>query len=471
MNKYKRLFNDSIIYLFGNIGSKIVSVIMVSFYTFFLNKNDYGGIDVTQTAIALMLPVTTLCIHSAVLRFTLDDKYDKSKIITSGFVYLCISVFSLTIPFCLFLNMAKLITGNIILIIILTILEAFNVLFGQICRGLGKTKLFANSGIIFTIVISISNIIMLGFLKVGINGYYTSLILGYLISGLILFFLGNIKKYIKFSYTSKVTICEMLKYSFPIILNSMIWWIISGSDKFQILYILGKEKNSLYAIAEKIPVILLAFTRIFIQAWQVSAMIESDSADKDEFYSCVFRGLMFVVFLIISLILATYKFVLKIAIAPGYYDSWIAVPFLLLGAAFSSFSDFLDANYLAMKKTTGASKTLVIGAFVNIVLNYFLIHYIGFTGAAIATAISFAIVWILRMTDTESYVKISFSKTIFIESLLVIMTQIVFIYSFNEPKNILFGFFCIVMLLLINKKMAKNIFKKIRVYIADNLVR
>ena len=44
----------------------------------------------------------------------------------------------------------------------------------------------------------------------------------------------------------------------------------------------------------------------------------------------------------------------------------------------------------------------MIGAIVNIVLNIMLIKFVGVIGAAIATAISYFVVWIIRMVNVKN---------------------------------------------------------------------
>lgn len=89
-------------------------------------------------------------------------------------------------------------------------------------------------------------------------------------------------------------------------------------------------------------------------------------------------------------------------------------------AVFSSFSSFLGTNYIAMKETKGASKTSVIGATLNMILNLILVPIMGLNGAAFATALSFAVMWIMRIFDTKKFVIIKIHMKTFILTLFVI---------------------------------------------------
>lgn len=449
MDKYTRLLKDSIIYFMGNMGSKIVSLLLVSFYTFTLSTEEYGSIDVTQTTIALIVPLTTLCIHEAVLRYTLKSRYDKDSVITNGILLLAVSVL-IAVPATVLMSVLQVITGNIFIIVAIIACESLNTLLGQYCRGINKTKIYALAGVICTFVLAVSNIILLKVFHFGVDGYLLSIVFGYLASALILAFGSKVFKTVSLKKADIGLLKTMLKFSLPLIPNSIMWWVMNAADKYSILYICGNSANGLYAVAAKVPTIITTVTSIFMQAWQVSAIVESNSKEKSQFYSNVFNGLYVSLFMAVSLILLVLKPVIKIAIESSYYECWEIIPFLLLSAIFSSFSSFLGVNYTAMEKTGGASKTVCIGAVCNICLNIVLLKIIGLSGAALATALSFLVIWLLRIRDTKQFVQIDFQWKRFGATLLVVLAQIFLMFVLNDVMTLLAGIVCCVFIALIN---------------------
>jgi len=456
LNKYKKLLGDSIIYLIGNIGSKVISVMMVSFYSFMLTPEQFGKIDVTQTTISLILPFITLCIHDAVLRFCLKSDQLKPVILSNGTLIVCFSVL-VSIPLCFLMDILHLIGGNVFLILFLVVLQGFNTLFSQYCRGVNKTKVFVLAGIVFTFIMAASNIIFLKYLEFGINGYFLSMIVGYVASIVILMIGGKIFNDIHFELVSKNTIIMMVRYSVPLIPNSIMWWLMNAGDKYVIMLSLGNEANGIYAVAGKIPTILSTFTTIFMQAWQVSAISESDSKDKNAFYSKIFNSLSLFLFLMISAILIVLKPLLSVLISSSYTDTWRYVPFLLISTVFSSFSAFLGTNYTAMRKTGGALKTTFVGGVLNVILNFAFISLIGLNGAAVATAISFFVVWLLRIRNTKQFVQIEIEMKKFVFSIVLLGAQIASVYLFNSVICAVFGIIVVAILLIINFGMIKEI--------------
>lgn len=75
----------------------------------------------------------------------------------------------------------------------------------------------------------------------------------------------------------------ILKYSIPLVPNSLMWWIMAAGDKYIINYFLGDSANGIYSLALKIPQIINMVYSLFVQAWQMSAIEVESSEDKKDF--------------------------------------------------------------------------------------------------------------------------------------------------------------------------------------------
>ena len=312
----------------------------------------------------------------------------------------------------------------------------------------------------FTFVMASSNIVLLKYLKMGINGYFLAMFIGYVVSVLILFFGGNIYRFFDIKAADRSLQKKMIAYSLPLIPNSIMWWMMNAADKYVILALIGSNANGIYAVAGKLPTIISTFTTIFMQAWQVSAISESDAKDKNNFYSNVFNALTIALCMIVSGILIILKPFLAVVINSTYTDAWKYVPFLLLSASFSSFSAFLGTNYTAMGKTGGALKTTLVGGLLNVVLNVVFIKMIGLNGAALATAVSFFVVWQMRVYNTKQFVKIDIDVKNILFSSILIALQIIAVYCFNSLISALIGIWVLMSIVVINRKKLKEMFMK-----------
>ena len=143
----------------------------------------------------------------------------------------------------------------------------------------------------------------------------------------------------------------MIKYSAPLIANNLSWWILSSSDKVMIEFFI-KDDLGLYTAASKIPALLSIVTTIFASAWTISSIKEyDDDGEKDKsFYSNVFKFFSLLMFSVALAILLVLKPFMSIYVGKEFFESWVFVPFLILGTVFYSFGSFFGAIFGALKR-------------------------------------------------------------------------------------------------------------------------
>ena len=73
--KYSTLGKNTLLFAVSSFGTKIITFLLVPLYTSVLSTNDYGTIDLITAAVQLLIPILTLNIQDAVLRFSLDRSY------------------------------------------------------------------------------------------------------------------------------------------------------------------------------------------------------------------------------------------------------------------------------------------------------------------------------------------------------------------------------------------------------------
>lgn len=463
MNAYKKLLKNSGVFAVANLGSKLISILLVPYYTYVLSTTEYGTIDMITTSVSLILPLISLNIFDATLRFSVKSKYNNKDIFSSSIIVIILGnlLFLLIYPI---LNKIPLLAGKTYLFYIIILIQGINSVVSQFTRGIGRVKEFAANGVINTIVLVTSNIILLSKFNLGINGYLISIILANLVATIYLMISVRLWRFYSTKRINWNLINDMTRYSIPLIPNSLIWWIMNASDRYIINMFLGIAANGVYAVANKIPTILNLLYSIFSQAWQLSAIEEGESENKSEFYTNVFKILSIVMLLGTSFILMIIRPVIEIVLSTEYKNSWKYVPFLLLAVVFTSFSSFLGTNYIAMKETKGVFKTSLVGGLLNIILNFILIPIIGINGAAIATMISFAVVWLIRIYDTRKFVLIKIDLKQLVYSLMIIFIQIGVLYI-NVKYYLIIEGILVILMLIVNKSDLLNIIKQIMMLI------
>lgn len=442
MNKYTKLLKNSGIFAIANVGSHLISFLLVRFYTELLTKEQYGMIDVMVTTISVAVPIISLAIVEAVLRFSIDEEKPKDVFTNGIFVAICGSLIFAILGPCFFLKTDY--SNYFVYMAALVFLTCVDNICAQHVRGIGKVAIFAIAGIIKTAVLAGSNIAFLLGLGMKIEGYLLSMVFSEIASIMFLMIASHSYKGLSFHLNIPL-LKQMTKYSIPLIPNSLSWWVMNAADKYAILLMLGASSNGLYAVAHKLPSLVNICNNLFFQAWQLSAVEESRSDKKAEFYSNVFNILAFTLFMAAAVLFVLLRVIMSVLVASDYNEAWRFSPFLIIGMVFAAFSSFLGTNYVAMKKTNGALKTTIVGAGINIILNFVLIKIIGMNGAALATMISFAVTWIYRVIDTKEFVNINYRINALVISIILLIIQAV-LMIYDIPHSNVSGI-CVCMIL------------------------
>lgn len=448
----KYLLKNTVIFSIGNFGSKLITFFLVPLYTNVLTTAEYGTVDLMTVLTTVVVPIITLNISEAVMRFSMDKDVKKEKILSIGLlISIVASIISmLSIP----VFNAFAVTSNYSVLLSLYVLS-FSVSLILLCyiRGIEKLLDYSIISIVQTAIIAILNIIFLVKFKLGIKGYILAYTISYFVTILLCLIRGNIKQNLKAFKVEKSLLKKMLKYSILLIPNSLMWWVMNSLDRIMVTSMIGVAENGIYAVSYKIPSILTTLTNIFNQAWMFSAVKEKESKDKNQYTTSIFNGLSTSVITITMLLLLILKSLLKVYVGADFYTSWKYVPPLIVGSAVLTLGTFLSNEYTAHKDSKGFLYSSLLGAIVNVTLNYIFIPKIGVLGASLATCISYVIVFIFRVFNTKKYVEIAYNnpKLIIDWCLLLASAFIVYlpghwsflniitimIFIFNEKKLVL----------------------------------
>src|ERR1700744_2331690 len=259
MSESNKLLKNTLIYTVGNLGSKILSFLLVPLYSFYLSKTELGYYDLILTTVSLLVPFLTIQISEASYRWLLDSKNDEGKIksIVNG------SLLVIIISFLCFL-VISLILNNIFKIqytfyfLVLLLLTSFFPYLQQIVRGLGNNKLYSKIGIINTLLVVFFNAIFLLVFKLKLEGVLIATVSANLISIVLIILFGKLYKYISFKDNINVKeIKAMIGYSWPLIPNTISWWLINEVNRFIILFKLGADSNGIFALSNRFPAIMI----------------------------------------------------------------------------------------------------------------------------------------------------------------------------------------------------------------------
>ncbi|MEI3611996.1 oligosaccharide flippase family protein [Pseudogracilibacillus sp. SO30301A] len=425
MNKKEKLLNDTILYGIANFGSSALTFLMLPLYTRYFTPKDFGTWDLAITTITLLIPFITFELTAATYRWLLDKQtnYSIQTIISTGFIQvlrhsLLFNLLAILLFF--FSNFSY--KWEALLLLNVMIFSSF---VQQCARGLGHNRLFATLGIIQTSIVISLNLLFILYFKLGIEAlFYANSIAGICIIILACYRM-NFIQYLLNSSVSWTLLKDYLAYAIPIIPAAASWWVMTMADRWIIATFLGVSANGIYAIAIKIPAVLLIINSVFSLAWKDSAILSFQAKDKDSFFSKTYEYYFRLMATSVICLILIAKPAIRIFIGNEFFEAWKYSGFILIATLFHSLALFWSAGFHGAKKTTAILSTSIVGAVVNVVLNIFLIHYLGLYAVAISTLIAFFLTWIIRVWVAKELFTITFNKWDFL-----ILFSIMFIALF-----------------------------------------
>ena len=435
MNKYQKLLNNTLIFAIGTFGSKLLSFILVRLYTGCMTTAQYGTADLLYQAANVIYPIVTLSMADALIRFGIDKAYDNKKIYTIALTTTAggLAVLLLFTPL---INSLEAFRGYSLLLFVYCFFSSFKQLAASFVRARGLVKLFAIDGIFSTLIIVVSNLILLLKFDLGVTGYVCSIIISDALSLLGLVIISELYKFFDIKSLDKSLFKEIVKYSLPLVPTYILWWITSASDRYFVIAMVSSAENGIYSAAHKIPTLLLLVTTLFYQAWQMSAIENKDDSDLSGYYKQVYgaySSLLFIAAAGLIMIAKPFTYILvdndpEKNFVFGYHYT----PILIIAMIFQCLCQFLSSIYNVRKKPVNSMVTSIVAAVVNIVLDILLIPRLGAYGAGLATMTAYFACFMVRVFDTRSYVKFDISWFKMIVNMIVVGYMA--IVAITEPK-------------------------------------
>ena len=420
MNKYKTLATNTIIFAISAFGSKLLVFVLMPFYTRVLNTDGYGTVDNIVQASNFLIPLATIGINNAIIRFGLEKGIDRKGVFTIGTIVFSVG-FLIVLLLSPIVGMFDIISEYTVYMYLYVFVASLHGLTSQFVRTLGYVRLYAFDGILATVLAILFNILFLGYFDMGIDGYMWAMILTDAIAITFLTVCVKLYRFFSLRHVNKMLAEAMLKYSIPLIPNTICNWFINISSRFIITAILGVSANGIYSVSSKIPSVLLIVANIFGEAWQISAISEEEG--RTRFFSNICRMYQSVAFVMASGLILTAKLSTKILAAPEFFEAWRYLPFLVISSMFACIANFLTSVYMVEKKSVNTFVTTFIGAAVNIALTFALIGKFGCMGVAFANLVSYVIMFVIRAVDTRKYIKIHWNMRFFVTNIVLIAIQ------------------------------------------------
>ncbi len=406
MNQKKQLVKNTLIIAIGKLSTQIISYILLPLYTAKLSPAEYGTYDFICTVSLFLCPVITLLMEESMFRFLIDavNKKDITKIISQTILYTLFGVIVFIPIATVILTLSSYTTTLTIAFITFVISNILIALSNALARGLSKIKLYSLSNFILGIGTIILNIIFIVVLKAGAEGLLWANTIANTVTAIVIFVILKTWRFIG-GYNKKL-MKEMIKYSVPLVPNSISWSIINMSDRIILTQLIGSAANGIYAMASKFPNIISVVYGYFYTAWKESAARITKEDNKNIFYNSIYHDTKRLLFSVTICLIAIMPFAFPILINKAYDEAYIYIPLIMIATYYSNLSSYFGGIFSAFKDTKIMGTTTLVAAIINLVIDLLLVKSIGIYAACISTLVADLIVYYYRRKKLQKYVKL-----------------------------------------------------------------
>lgn len=404
---YKDLFRHSFIYGIASVLQNAAGFFLLPIYTAYLTVSDYGILEAIIVSITILISIFQLGLGSALFKYYSYDEAESQQqaenrlIISSTFFFLLafIAIVS-AIGFIYAEDISLLLFDSgeyrqlIHFLLTIVLLESVYVVPAAYLRIQNRSVAMSLlRGGSFLLQVSLTILFIVGF-KQKIDGVLIARMITATVFAFL--FVWIIRQEIVRRFSFRV-IRELLSYSVFLIPVSICNLILMMSNRYFILLFYDTEALGLFSVPNKIASLLLLAVSAFQMAWPSIMFRIKEREDAPTVYSRVLSYYIFA-FLFFLLILSGFSGELILLLANSEYiagRSYILV--LTLSYFFYGFFYVGTVGINIFKKTYYQTIATVVGAVVNLGLNYWLTPIYGIMGTCVVLCISYGLVGLLAM--------------------------------------------------------------------------
>ena len=407
MNQKKQLMKNTIIIAIGKLSTQIISYLLLPLYTSQLDPSEYGNYDFICTLSVFLCPIITLLMEESMFRYLIDadSKVQRKKIITQTIIYTFFGTVLFTIIAALIMGFGTDYTPMYITAIITFVIS--NILIGlsnALSRGLGKIKLYSVSNFILGISTIILNIVFILSLNAGAEGLLWANTIANAFTAIVILGILKLPKYI--GKIDKPLMKDMIKYSIPLVPNSISWSIINMSDRIILTQMVSSAANGIYAMANKFPNIINVLYGYFYTAWKESAAKIVKEDNKNQYYNSIYHDAKRFLYAVTICLIAVMPFAFPIFINEAYNEAYVYIPIVMIATYYSNLSSFYGGIFSAYKDTKIMGTTTIVAAVINLVIDLLLVNSLKIYAACFSTLIANLIVYFYRKKKLKKYLKL-----------------------------------------------------------------
>ena len=430
------------VYLIGTIGVAILSFIISLLYSSMFSPKDFGVYSLVSALYTLLFQLFTGWMTHSILRYYPEEKSkDNAVSLKNTILFLLIIVFILfsLIMMCVYLyyKANALFVQMCLTYIGVFFFEGLLLIFNTFLRAEGNSKLYSINTILNGVIKSTSILII--YYVIGYKNIVV-IVLSLLISEMLQCFYMYFKQHwhtiISLKLLNKDVASHIISYGFPLIAVSMVFNILTFSDRFIIDIFATKADVGLYSYGYNMgnalfytltnAIMLGAYPRL-TKEW-----VEKGRESTEKMMSGYLNLFCYLIIPASIGIIFVGERMIHCLCNERYWTSSTVFIITCLSYAVYGLAQYTNKPWELTKNTKMILRLNIISAIINIMLNIILIPHFGFVIASVTTLFSFLIYVIISLTLSRGLFLFKVNHKTLFYSLFSSFVMGLFIIVFNS---------------------------------------
>lgn len=445
-------FKKIISFAVGPLGVAVLGLLTLPLLTWFFNQADIGRLAMFQLLVSFFIIFCSMGLDQAFVRefHEIDSKAKLLKVSSyPGMIALLLVVLVLTLTG---VSVSEMFLDKKSVQFDLFLFAA--VFSGYIIRFISLVARMEEQGGVFSLSMILPKVLFLMLLallyfidfKRNIDNLLLIQLLSIVFVGLCLIWLklNIIKEMLIEKYDFK-QLKLMFSYSWPLVFGSVAYWGLTAMDKVFIKELSSLEELGVYSVAISFASAAIIVQSIFSTIW--APMVYKWVAQNRNLHKiAVIRELLLAVIVAIILLASMFSWVVEYFLPIAYVNVQYLLVICMIQPLLYTLSEVTKVGIGITRRSYFSLIATLTALFINLIGNYYLIPMYGSNGAAISTALSFFIFFIIR-TEASIYVWASIPRlkmyAIVIGLVLFVIVFSLYGKDFKPISRIIFGCFFI----------------------------
>ncbi|NWG02549.1 MAG: oligosaccharide flippase family protein [Syntrophaceae bacterium] len=216
---------------------------------------------------------------------------------------------------------------------------------------------------------------------------------------------------------------SIVRLGLPGLVTGIMYWILSSSDRWFLKHFWGEQAVGVYSFAYNVAIIGIIVNTAMVLTWFPESIrtYEQDRQEASTILGEVWGGLAFLLCLVWLMVASIGGDTIRLLADSRFHGGAAYVPWIAGGVYFYGMAQLANTGLLISRNMKPAAQLWLIGGFINLISNYFVIRVWGAYGAAIINCLSFGFIYLGVMWKSGKYYKLNLKKRKLLVAALVIL--------------------------------------------------